>query len=137
MQSVFGFHDRNIFQVHLYATSPSDGSGYRQKIEAGSDRFLDVSSWSTRTIVERIVSDQIHIRTHSTNASQLWLNRTSVVNLGGYTKGSRNDIFAVRPCPVQISLMGFAGTLAAGHCLCSLDMKSILIMAHFQAGAIT
>jgi predicted O-linked N-acetylglucosamine transferase (SPINDLY family) len=38
-----------------------------------------------------------------------------VINLGGYTKGSRNEIFAVRPSPVQISLMGFAGTLAAGY----------------------
>lgn len=37
-----------------------------------------------------------------------------VVNLGGYTKGSRNEIFAARPSPVQVSLMGFAGTLAAG-----------------------
>jgi hypothetical protein len=38
-----------------------------------------------------------------------------VINLGGYTKGSRNEIFVVRPSPIQISLMGFAGTLAAGH----------------------
>jgi Glycosyl transferase family 41 len=38
-----------------------------------------------------------------------------VVNLGGYTKGSRNEIFVVRPSPIQISLMGFAGTLAAGQ----------------------
>jgi hypothetical protein len=40
---------------------------------------------------------------------------TIVINLGGYTKGSKNKMFAVRPSPVQISLMGFAGTLAAGH----------------------
>ena len=38
-----------------------------------------------------------------------------VINLGGYTRGSRNEIFVVRPSPIQISLMGFAGTLAAGH----------------------
>lgn len=37
-----------------------------------------------------------------------------VINLGGYTKGAKNEIFAARPCPIQISLMGFAGTLAAG-----------------------
>lgn len=38
----------------------------------------------------------------------------AVINLGGYTKGARNDIFAARPAPVQLQLMGFAGTLAAG-----------------------
>lgn len=42
-------------------------------------------------------------------------NQTLVVNLGGYTKGARNDIFAARPSPVQLQLMGFAGTLAAGN----------------------
>src|ERR1700689_4618074 len=65
MQSVFSFHDRNKFQVHVYATSPSDGSSFRRRIEADSDQFLDVSSWSAQSIVERIVSDQIHIRAYS------------------------------------------------------------------------
>jgi Glycosyl transferase family 41 len=32
----------------------------------------------------------------------------------GYTKGGRNEIFAARPCPVQIAMMGFAGTMGAG-----------------------
>jgi protein O-GlcNAc transferase len=40
----------------------------------------------------------------------------SVVNLGGYTKDARNEIFAARPCPIQISMMGFAGTLGGGFC---------------------
>jgi predicted O-linked N-acetylglucosamine transferase (SPINDLY family) len=38
-----------------------------------------------------------------------------VINLGGYTKGARNDVLAARPCPVQIQLMGYAGTLGAGY----------------------
>ncbi|KAF7970118.1 hypothetical protein HWV62_25006 [Athelia sp. TMB] len=100
MQSVFAFHDHQKFKVHLYATSASDGSRSRDRIESGSDQFLDVSTWSDDAVVERIISDGIHI----------------LVNLGGYTKGARNEIFAVRPCPVQISLMGFAGTLGAGWC---------------------
>lgn len=48
--------------------------------------------------------------------SQTDLTGLAVVNLGGYTKGTRNEIFATRPCPIQILLMGFAGTLAAGWC---------------------
>lgn len=32
-----------------------------------------------------------------------------MINLNGYTKGARNDIFAARPAPIQMSLMGFAG----------------------------
>lgn len=40
----------------------------------------------------------------------------AVVNLNGYTKDARSDIFAARPCPVQVSLLGYAGTLCAGKC---------------------
>ena len=34
MQSVFGFHNLERFNVFCYATSPSDKSSYRLKIEA-------------------------------------------------------------------------------------------------------
>lgn len=61
MQSVFGYHDRNGFKIYLYATSASDGSPCRGRIEAESDQFLDVSSWSDGDVVQRIVSDGIHI----------------------------------------------------------------------------
>ncbi|RKP23618.1 glycosyl transferase family 41-domain-containing protein, partial [Syncephalis pseudoplumigaleata] len=100
MQSVFGFHNREQCVVLCYATTPADGSPYRAKIERESDVFLDVSAWTTQAIVERIVADGIHV----------------LINLNGYTKGARNEIFAARPCPVQLAYMGFAGTLAAGWC---------------------
>ena len=100
MQSVFGLHDRAKFNVFCYATSPSDKSSYRLKIEAEAQYFLDASNYSTQQIVDRIVHDGIHI----------------LVNLSGYTKGARNEVFAARPAPVQMSYMGFAGTLSAGWC---------------------
>lgn len=100
MQSVFGLHDRNSFEVVCYGTTASDGSTYRKKIErdVGKPGFVDVSGWETERIVRRIVDDRIHI----------------LINLNGYTKGARNEIFAARPCPVQMEFMGFAGTLASG-----------------------
>ena len=97
MQSVFGFHDLSRFNVFLYATTPSDGSPYRQKIEREAQHFLDVSAWSNQQVVERIVMDNIHV----------------LMNLNGYTKGARNEIFAARPCPVQMEFMGFAGSMAS------------------------
>ncbi|KAF8070184.1 glycosyl transferase family 41-domain-containing protein [Lyophyllum atratum] len=98
VQSIFRFHDPEKFNVHVYATSPDDGSSYRRKISRDSYIFLDVSSWKPDTIVNRIVEDQIHI----------------LINLGGFTFGSKNEIFAARPCPVQIVMMGFPGPLGAG-----------------------
>ena len=98
MQSCFGFHDLSRFSVHLYATTASDQSPFRQKIEREAQHFLDVSRMKNETIIDRIVQDGIHI----------------LINLNGYTKGARNEIFAARPCPVQMEFMGFAGPLVAG-----------------------
>ncbi|GAA5992692.1 hypothetical protein JCM11641_004994 [Rhodosporidiobolus odoratus] len=99
MQSVFGYHSSR-FNIFVYATSPSDKSTYRLKIERESQHFFDVSRESTQQIVDRIVHDEIHV----------------LINLSGYTKGARNEVFAARPAPVQMSYMGFASTLSAGWC---------------------
>ncbi|KAJ9059566.1 hypothetical protein DSO57_1001106 [Entomophthora muscae] len=100
MQSVFGFHDRSRFEVFCYATTPPDMSPYRAKIQSSTQNFLDVSGWSTQAIVERVVHDGIHI----------------LINLNGYTKGARNEVFAARPAPVLMAYMGFAGTLGGNWC---------------------
>ncbi|KDN40777.1 glycosyltransferase family 41 protein [Tilletiaria anomala UBC 951] len=98
MQSCFGFHDRSRFNIHLYATTVSDQSPFRQKIEKEAQHFLDVSAWTNEQVIDRIIQDCIHI----------------LINLNGYTKGARNEIFAARPCPVQMEFMGFAGPLVSG-----------------------
>lgn len=100
MQSVFGFHDRKRFHIICYATTPSDGSEYRKKVERETETFKDVSKWSSERLVNEILHDGVHI----------------LVNLNGFTRGARNDLFAVRPCPIQISLIGFAGSLGGGWC---------------------
>jgi hypothetical protein len=100
MQSVFGFHDQTRVKAHCYATTASDKSIHRQQIEREAPVFRDVSAWSSDKLVEQIVQDGIHI----------------LVNLNGYTRGARNEVFAARPAPIQMSFMGFAGTLGAEWC---------------------
>ncbi|ETR99434.1 TPR-like protein [Trichoderma reesei RUT C-30] len=100
MQSVFGFHNPQRARAFCYATTPSDKSIHRQQIEREAPVFRDVSSWPAEKLIEQIVRDEIHI----------------LVNLNGYTRGARNEIFAARPAPIQMSFMGFAGTLGAEWC---------------------
>lgn len=100
MQSVFGFHEPSRVKAFCYGTTASDNSIHRQKIEREAPIFRDVSGWSADKLVEQIVRDGIHI----------------LVNLNGYTRGARNEIFAARPVPIQMSFMGFAGTLGAEWC---------------------
>lgn len=97
MQSVFGMHNPSRVKAYCYATTPSDNSVHRQQIEREAPVFVDASSWSTDKLVQQIVDDGIHI----------------LVNLNGYTRGARNEVFAARPAPIHMSFMGFAGTLGA------------------------
>ncbi|KAI1771779.1 glycosyltransferase family 41 protein [Hypoxylon cercidicola] len=100
MQSVFGFHDPSRARAFCYATTASDKSVHRLQIEREAPVFRDVSNWPSEKLVQQIVRDEIHI----------------LVNLNGYTRGARNEIFAARPAPIQMSFMGFAGTLGAEWC---------------------
>ncbi|KAL8738624.1 MAG: hypothetical protein Q9181_000620 [Wetmoreana brouardii] len=100
MQSVFGLHDKRRVKAFCYATTASDGSVHRQQIEREAPTFRDTSSWSVDRLVDQIVDDGIHI----------------LINLNGYTRGAKNEVFAARPAPVQMSFMGFAGTLGAEWC---------------------
>ena len=100
MQSVFGMHNQERVKAYCYATTTGDGSIHRQQIEREAPVFYDASTWSAERLVRQIVADGIHI----------------LVNLNGYTRGARNEVFAARPAPIQMSFMGFAGTLGAEWC---------------------
>lgn len=100
MQSVFGLHDRARVKAYCYATTVSDGSEHRKQIEREAPVFHDASNWSAERLVKQIVDDGIHV----------------LVNLNGYTRGARNEVFAARPAPIQMAFMGFAGTLGAEWC---------------------
>lgn len=100
MQSVFGMHDRTRVEAYCYATTAGDNSVHRQQIQREAPVFHDASSWPVEKLVRQIVQDGIHI----------------LVNLNGYTRGARNEVFAARPAPIQMSFMGFAGTLGAEWC---------------------
>ena len=100
MQSVFGLHDPRRVKAFCYATTASDGSVHRRQIEREAPVFHDATSWSIDRLVSQVVADGIHI----------------LINLNGYTRGARNEVFAARPAPIQMSFMGFAGTLGAEWC---------------------
>ncbi|XP_021772726.1 probable UDP-N-acetylglucosamine--peptide N-acetylglucosaminyltransferase SEC isoform X2 [Chenopodium quinoa] len=99
MGSVFGMHNREHVEVFCYALSPNDGTEWRQRTQSEAEHFVDVSAMSSDMIAKIINEDNIQI----------------LVNLNGYTKGARNEIFAMKPAPIQVSYMGFPGTMGASY----------------------
>jgi len=98
MQSVPGMHNRKNVEIYCYALSADDGTLFRQKIAKESDVFVDLSEIPCNgEAADRIYADGIHI----------------LVNMNGYTKGARNEIFALKPAPIQVMWLGYPGTSGA------------------------
>ncbi|XP_054276877.1 UDP-N-acetylglucosamine--peptide N-acetylglucosaminyltransferase 110 kDa subunit-like isoform X1 [Macrosteles quadrilineatus] len=98
MQSIPGLHDRSRVEIFCYALSADDGTTFRTKIARESEHFIDLSQIPCNgKAADRINADGIHI----------------LVNMNGYTKGARNEIFALRPAPVQVMWLGYPGTSGA------------------------
>lgn len=100
MQSLPGFHDRNKFEIFIYALNPDDNTTFRNKIRIDSEHFNDVSSVVCNIeVAKKINKDGIDI----------------LINMNGYTKGARNEIFALRPAPIQVMWLGYPGTSGARY----------------------
>ncbi|GMS89216.1 hypothetical protein PENTCL1PPCAC_11391, partial [Pristionchus entomophagus] len=95
MQSIPGFHDREKVEVFCYALSTNDGTNFRQKLMDEAEHFTDLSTMlDNGKAAEKINEDGIHI----------------LINMNGYTKGARNEIFALRPAPIQVMWLGYPGS---------------------------
>ncbi|XP_076286274.1 O-linked N-acetylglucosamine (GlcNAc) transferase sxc isoform X2 [Lasioglossum baleicum] len=98
MQSIPGLHERQSVEIFCYALSSDDGTTFRAKIARESEHFIDLSQIPCNgKAADRINADGIHI----------------LVNMNGYTKGARNEIFALRPAPIQVMWLGYPGTSGA------------------------
>lgn len=87
-------------QVELYAYShgDDDGKGMRPRLVAAFHRFHDIRALNDADAAALIRADGIDI----------------LVDLKGYTAGSRTLLLAHRPAPVQVSYLGYPGTLGQG-----------------------
>ena len=97
MLSLFGLHNRDEFDIFCYSYGEDDGSYYRKRIERDCDKFVDIHNLSYADAAKRIYEGQVDI----------------LVDLKGYTAGSKMEICALRPAPVQVRYLGLAGTTGA------------------------
>ncbi|MBK7766998.1 MAG: tetratricopeptide repeat protein [Sulfuritalea sp.] len=88
-------HDRQKVEVFGYSLLADDGSQQRKRLESAFDRFVDVGDLSVRATADRIRADGIDI----------------LVDLNGWTGSGRAESLALRCAPVQVSWLGYAGTL--------------------------
>lgn len=96
---LFETHDRSRFEVTAFSLGPDTQDESRKRIEAGVERFLDVRRQSDLDIARLARSLQLDI----------------AVDLGGFTQGNRAKILAMRAAPLQVSYLGYLGTMAVDY----------------------
>ncbi|HEX9374000.1 MAG TPA: hypothetical protein VF897_23510, partial [Roseiflexaceae bacterium] len=97
LAEVWERHDRTRLTTHAYSIGPRETSPLRTRIEAAFDRFVDCSGDTIEQTASRIVEDGIEV----------------LIDLNGYTTYAKSEILALKPAPVQISWLGYLGTLGA------------------------
>jgi protein O-GlcNAc transferase len=92
-------HERGEFEVHAFSYGPDTNDEMNLRIKDGVDFFHDVRSLSTKDIVLLSRSVELDI----------------AIDLGGFTKHAKTDIFAMSAAPIQISYIGYLGSMGADY----------------------
>ena len=93
-------HDLDRFELHAYSYGADDGLGMRQRLTLPFERFNDITALDDLQAARAIHADGIDI----------------LVDLKGYTAGTRTALLTYRPAPLQVSFLGYPGTLGGGFC---------------------
>ena len=97
MAELFELHDRSRFETFAYSYGFNDHSDVRQRLEKAFDHFVDIHLTPAPEAARRIYDDHIDI----------------LIDLKGYTGQALPDILVDRPAPIQVSYLGFPGTMGA------------------------
>src|SRR5258708_5058809 len=99
MAGVFEHHDRRRFETIAISYGLEEGGEMRGRLKNAFDRFIDVRGKSDREVASLLSALEVDI----------------AVDLTGPTASGRPGILALRPAPVQVNYLGFAGSLGADY----------------------
>ena len=96
---LYELHDRDVFEVYGFYFGPTCGDEMYQRLSKTFDHFIDVANLSDVEIARLSRELQIDI----------------AIDLGGYTQDSRSGIFSYRAAPIQVSYLGYLGTMGSEY----------------------
>lgn len=99
LAELFEKHDRHRFELTGFSFGPDPDDAMRRRVSAAFDRFVDVRAKSDLDIALLARGLGIDI----------------AVDLKGFTADHRAGVFANRAAPVQVSYLGYPGTMGAEY----------------------
>ena len=92
-------HDRKKFEIHAFSFGLDTNDKFNIRIKEGVDYFHDVRTMSDYDVVKLVRSLEIDI----------------AIDLKGFTGMNRQGIFAMSTAPIQVSYLGYPGTMAVDY----------------------
>src|SRR5579862_1995820 len=99
MAGLFERHDRRRFELLAFSYGPDERDEMRERLAGAFDQFLDVRTKSDLEIARTSRELGIDI----------------AVDLKGFTQDARIGIFSCRAAPIQVSYLGYPGTIGAPY----------------------
>ena len=96
---LFEQHDRTQFEITAFSFGPAKKNDMRVRLEKAFDRFVDISGASDAEAAGIARQSGIDI----------------AIDMKAFMEGSRTRIFASRVAPIQVSYLGYPGTMGAGY----------------------
>ena len=96
---LFEQHDKSRFEITALSFGQNDNSPVRRRLEAAFEHFIDVGSNTDQEIAALMRRAEIDI----------------AVDLMGFTKDNRLGVLARRAAPIQVSYLGYPGTMGAPY----------------------
>ena len=96
---LYEIHDRSRFEIHAFSCGSDTQDEMNLRIKSGVDHFHDVRMMSYEDTAMLARSVELDI----------------AVDLGGYTQLARTGIFAMSAAPIQISYIGYLGTMGVNY----------------------
>jgi protein O-GlcNAc transferase len=95
MAQVFAVHDKSNFEIFAFSYGPDTQDKMHKKLISDVDVFHDVREMNDMQIVDLARSENLNI----------------AIDLKGFTQATRLEPFAYGLAPIQISYLGYPGTL--------------------------
>ena len=99
MAELFECHDKSSFELIAFSFGPDQQDEWRKRALLSFDEFIDVSLKSNEEV--SLLSREMEI--------------DIAIDLKGYTQDCRPGIFAKTAAPIQVSYLGYPGTMAVDY----------------------
>ena len=87
-------HDHSRFEIFGFSFGHPNSDAMRERLAKSFDRVIDIDALTDEAAAQFVSELEIDI----------------AVDLKGFTRDSRPEIFALRPAPIQVNFLGFPGT---------------------------